>query len=59
MSLGMLFWVLYVVWFIFGGWVGLNLPAGPERPRYWGTSLFLLVLIFLLGWKVFGFVVKD
>jgi len=55
----MLFWVLYVVWFIFGGWVGLNLPAGPERPRYWGTSLFLLVLIFLLGWKVFGFVVKD
>lgn len=55
MSIGLLFWVLYIVGFIFYGWRGY-----VDRDRYWiAGGLFWWVLIFLLGWKVFGFPVQG
>jgi len=57
MTIGMLYWLLWLIWLIFGGWAGYNQPA--ERRWLWGGNLLLLILLFLIGWKVFGFVIKD
>jgi hypothetical protein len=51
MTLGLAFWILMLIWLVFGfawhwGMVGIYGPVG-------GTVL-LFVLLFLLGWKVFG-----
>ena len=55
MSIGTLFWVLMIIWLIFGfvwNW-------RPEVTGSWGpfgNSLLLFILFFLLGWRVFGFI---
>lgn len=51
MSLGLAFWILMLIWLVFGlawhgGYVGAYGPVG-------GTVL-LFVLLALIGWKVFG-----
>ncbi len=51
MSVGLLFWVLYIVALVFGFWT--NWPAGGNVRPLGGTLLFF-VLIGLLGYKVFG-----
>lgn len=58
MSIGVLFWLLWVIWAIFGFWTGYS--GEPGRRHYvWGGNILLLVLFFLIGWKVFGFVIKE
>ncbi len=57
MPAGMIFWMLMILWAILG-FVGYSYE-GPYRSRFlggWGVLTF--VLFFLLGWKVFGFVVQ-
>jgi len=51
MTLGLCFWILMLIWLVFGfAWhAGLAGPYGV-----WGHSLLLFFLLFLLGWKVFG-----
>lgn len=55
MPIGILFWVIFILILIFwgadswGGW-----PYG----RY-GWGIALLVELFLLGWKVFGFILQG
>lgn len=60
MPISLLFWLLMILWFIFGLW--WNWPAGNE-PRgvagLLGSNLLLFVLLFLIGWKVFGFVIQG
>lgn len=56
MPLGTVFWIIMLLAFIFywwGYWGG--------KPPYWpmGTGLFVFVLLFLLGWKVFGFMIRG
>lgn len=53
MPMGILFWVLFVVCFLFSGYA-----AWPLTRRS-GASLAVWILIFLLGWRVFGFVVQN
>lgn len=56
MTIGFLYWLLMILWFIFGMW--WTWPATPAAPNSWGPfggGLLLFVLLFLLGWKVFGF----
>lgn len=53
MSIGLLFWILMILWFIFG----FAYRAAPDRfgPYGWvGGSLLELILFGLLGWRVFG-----
>lgn len=53
MPKGVIFWVLMIMWAVFGfyaGYAGNRLVAGG--------SLLLFILLFLLGWQVFGFVVQ-
>lgn len=52
MTKGLLFWLIMVLSLIFWGW---------QRPwsNYWPffNGLVVYILLFLLGWQVFGFVV--
>jgi hypothetical protein len=56
MTIGFLFWLLMLLWLVFGlywRWPG-GAPVGPA----WGPvggDLILFILLFLLGWKAFGF----
>jgi hypothetical protein len=51
MSLGLAFWILMLIWLVFGfAWhAGVLGPYGP-----WGSTFLLFILLLLLGWKVFG-----
>jgi len=60
MPLGFLFWLLFVIWVLFGGWSSYQVSqATPGNWRPLGGHFLAAVLIFLLGWKVFGFVIKG
>jgi hypothetical protein len=50
MDIGLLFWILMILWMI------SSLGGYFRTEPYWGygTSVFQLVLFFLLGWQVFG-----
>jgi len=50
MSIGLVFWILMLIWLVLGVWQ--NWPA----PNYqaWGGSLLLFILLLLLGWHSFG-----
>lgn len=52
MTLGLCYWILMLIWFVFG----LALHFGYVGPPYgaFGNSLLLFVLFGLLGWQVFG-----
>jgi len=53
MTLGLLFWMLVILTFIFGlftNWPGS--PATPYRPVI--NTFLVFVLVVLLGWQVFG-----
>ena len=58
MPIGMIFWMLMILWFVFG--VMHNMSPGALGAWGWlpGT-LLLFILLFLLGWHSFGFVVKG
>ncbi len=57
MPIGFLFWMLMILWAVFGvfgGWY-----EGPYRRHVLvGGNLLIFVLFFLCGWKLFGFVVQ-
>lgn len=53
MSLSLAYWILMLLWFVFGLWI--NAPAaGTPWYRPIGGTLLLFILLTLLGWKVFG-----
>jgi len=52
MTLGLVFWILMLLWLIFGlfNWYSPNrVPFG-----YWGHGVFLFILFLILGWHDFG-----
>ena len=54
MSIGLLFWILMVLWFV----LGIFRWQGPLDPRLaLGGDLLIFILLFLLGWASFGFVI--
>jgi hypothetical protein len=58
MPLGILFWVLMLIWLIFGIWSNrVEIQGGKYQVV--GGSLLLFILLFILGWKVFGFIVQG
>lgn len=52
MTLGLCFWILMLIWFVFGLLIHFSYVAGPYVG--FGNSLLLFVLFLLLGWAVFG-----
>lgn len=60
MTIGFLFWLLMVLSFLFGSfsyWPKETNTPGAFRP--FGVNILLFVLLFLLGWKTFGFVIQG
>lgn len=57
MPLPILFWVLMLLGLVFNFWSGY-VPGQPYTFRSWGGSLFMFVLLAILGWGVFGAPVK-
>jgi hypothetical protein len=58
MPIGMIFWMLMILWFFFGiAWNSNSTMFGTWG--LWGNWLLLFVLFFILGWKEFGFVVHG
>jgi hypothetical protein len=56
MPMGLMFWILMLLWFVFG----LAVHFGAIGPPYGilGSSLLLFLLFLLLGWQVFGSPIK-
>jgi hypothetical protein len=65
MTIGFLFWLLMILWIIFGLWARWPLAWAPGQPSsvppfvLIGGTLLEFILFFLLGWKVFGFVIQG
>jgi hypothetical protein len=61
MTIGFVFWLLMILWLVFG--LYWNWPQGNANgPRAFGPvggNLLLFVLLFLVGWKVFGFIIQG
>lgn len=53
MTIGFLFWLLMILWLVFGIFWLYPFDAVSLRPI--GGNLLLFILLFMLGWKVFGF----
>jgi len=57
MSKGEVFWLVFVIAVLFGGFVSWPRET-PLSPRFvFGGNVVIWILIFLLGWAQFGFVV--
>lgn len=52
MSVSLLFWIIMLIWLIFG--IFTYWPAGGARPWPLGGHVVLWILLALLGWRVFG-----
>jgi len=57
MPVGVIFWVLMIIWAVVG--FGLSWLPGDARVWGFGGNLLLFILLFLLGWKAFGFIVHG
>jgi hypothetical protein len=56
MPIGLLFWILMILWIlsIVGAW------RNPQWPWAWPANAMLaFVLFFLLGWHDFGFILQG
>lgn len=52
MTLGLCFWVLMLIWLVFGLLVHFAVVAGGYTMI--GGTVLLFILFLLLGWQVFG-----
>lgn len=52
MTLGLAFWVLMTIWFVFG--LAWNYGWAPAGYAGIGNTLLLFILLGLLGWHAFG-----
>jgi hypothetical protein len=51
MTLGLAFWIIMLIWLIFGGLLHFGMVAGTWAVA---STLLLFVLFALLGWATFG-----
>lgn len=52
MTLGLAFWIVFLVWLVFGAWIKWpNIKAEGIKAS---GELLLFILLLLLGWAVFG-----
>jgi hypothetical protein len=51
MTLGFIYWLILLLWLIFGAWRGF----APNGDRFFfGGSLIVFILFALIGWQVWG-----
>ena len=49
MTIGLVFWILMLIWLVFGLW-----QSWPNVQGWGAGNLFLFILLLLLGWHSFG-----
>lgn len=54
MSIGFIFWLLMLLWLVFSVWGYWGVRTAAPNWPYLGGNMFMFILLFLLGWKVFG-----
>lgn len=52
MTFGLIFWILMLLWLVYGLWGYWTPQSGPAI--WWGHGGFLFILFLLIGWRVFG-----
>lgn len=52
MSIGIVYWIIILLWLIFGLWQ--SWPTPGTKPWTMGGNIVLFILLVLLGWRVFG-----
>ncbi len=53
MPIGILYWMILIIWFLFGlYWNGDDIRAGKWGMM--GGNLVLFILLALIGWRLFG-----
>lgn len=58
MSIGLMFWILMLLWLVFGFWTHWGgISSGQYGPL--GSNLLLFILLLLLGWQAFGAPIKG
>lgn len=57
MTIGFIFWLIMLLSFVFNAY--WNWPKEPNGYGVFGGSFLLFILLFLLGWKVFGFPIQG
>ncbi len=55
LAISLIFWILMLIALVFGGF---GLYSADHR-FFFGGGLLLFILLFLLGWGVFGFPVQG
>lgn len=58
MSIGLVFWILMLIWLVFGSY-GTWQAQGANGWPVLGGNLLLFVLLLLLGWHDFGPPIKG
>ena len=58
LTIGFLFWLLMILWLVFGLYRNRGDIQGGNYGIL-GGSLLLFILLFLLGWKTFGFPIQG
>ena len=59
MPLGIAFWVIFLLWVLFGFWWYWPTEPGPRGFGPLGANLLLVILVFILGWATFGFILQG
>lgn len=57
MTISLLFWVIMLIWLIFGLYT--NWPASGTKAWPMGGHIVLWILLALLGWDVFGPAIRN
>ena len=52
MTLGLCYWILMLIWLVFGLLSHFGMISGPYAIS--GNAILLFILFLLLGWQVFG-----
>lgn len=57
MTIAALFWLVFILSVVIGGYA--NRGRFLDNGWYFGSALLLYVLLFLIGWRLFGFIVQG
>ncbi len=58
MSIGLLYWILMILWLVYGIFTRRVEIAGGSYIGL-GGSLLEFILFFLIGWRIFGFIIHE
>lgn len=59
MTIGFIFWLLMLLWLLFGLWSNWPSDNSANSFKPMGGNLLLFILLFLLGWRCFGFIIQG